>query len=386
MHQKVIRWLYYPLLWCACVSLWTTACGESSVEVEPPPEIVVPPEDNPTQPPPDTTDPDNNPEDIRPTPCTGSLCFNENDPEIQTRIQEYRDWAHPRMLNYIYQWEEYEDEDEAKQLAKDFIDADIEDMAWVAGLCNYYEDELGRVRVQCPEALYPYYTCPHMWFKEPFLALGGLRFKTGDDPICYPDLRPKEHVFCIPHGCREGTVCSGFFGHDPDLSYDDGIEGPLPVCLPIDTCLELREAHQLPVERSCIYRDRTTVQSGQTLIVDDCDSLEEGLCASNCPCASPNATCEFLSETEAVGICATTTCLEYGANPVPCKEHEVCAGIGSYVDFSMDGWVDLRAIIASFLLDELSPPNAITSNLCVAQGSCESFRDRADHRFYISCN
>src|SRR5699024_3204009 len=120
---------------------------------------------------------------------------------------------------------------------------------------------------------------------------------------------------------------------------------PLPICLPIDTCMKLREAHQLPEKQSCFYRDRTTVKTGVIPDVDDCAALDEGLCATNCPCEAFGATCEFLSETDPIGVCATTTCRDFGSPTIPCEDHEVCAYFGPYDDFEMDVWFDLQASI-----------------------------------------
>lgn len=383
MYSPTHRWLYGSYLWLALTAFGAWGCADTNTK-SPPETIVPPPEDN-IKPPPedDTKPPAPDEEEVLPVPCTGDLCFDVNDPEIQARIQEYREWHTPRMREQLEQWEDYDDEDDIQQLAEEYTESNIENMQRLAQICSYYEDDLGRVRVKCPKEIYPYYTCPHMWFKEPFLALGGLRFVHGQDPICFPELAPTSDVLCVPGGCRDGKVCSGYFGHDPVTTHNEELEGPLPVCLSVDTCLALREAHQLHAEESCFYDDYTTVQTAEVLVIDDCSMLENGLCASNCPCTSEHESCAFLSETRDTGFCVTTSC-HY--NKDSCDDNEVCASIDiDNKDINQYGWWNLYELLEISFLTDILAGNLNRIERCIDAETCSNISSQNRNTVRVWC-
>lgn len=161
-------------------------------------------------------------------------------------------------------------------------------------------------------------------------VIGGIRYNTEQLPVCYPQLVPETGVLCNPQGCAPGLVCSGMMtnlteGLDPELA--SLLPEPLPVCLTPEQCLQVRMHQSLDEEQSCYYPDLTTVKTKVIPTVDDCNDLDDGLCAINCPCENPTDECMNLSETHNVGVCSSGTCADFS-----CENQQVCAMIRFYRD------------------------------------------------------
>lgn len=349
---------FLVMLSCAFLA---TGCGEEPTPnpVEPPPEKQDPPPPPTTPPdPPEKEDEEEEEDDFffedLPTdedldmsyltaiPCDDSsadaLCYNKEAfvAEYPERIEAYRAWQYGTYVDGITM------DDEKEQALQEALDKIIEATHELLGSCNYYRDEEGRTRVRCPDEIFGVYACPHMWFQPEMFMLGGIRFQQGEDPICYEEFRPGVGGLCNFMGCSDGDVCSGEFSLLLDHSEDEDPNTyfhPLPVCMPLDMCLEIRAQQGLSDAFSCKFPDGSRAY-GYSVIepVDDCDALEEGLCAINCPCADPDARCSMLSASRPIGMCSTTRC----ATTDDCPAEEACIRDPAEREHGWDTWMYAR--------------------------------------------
>ncbi len=75
------------------------------------------------------------------------------------------------------------------------------------------------------------------------------------------------------------------------------------VCLDAESCLFADSQFPPELRGGCLYPDYTTAVTGVPDSVP-CESLQEGLCSINCPCADTDrSTCWGVSEVRPIGIC-----------------------------------------------------------------------------------
>lgn len=379
--MRIQRFLYLWLL-CALVGAFVfVACGETSGSgpVEPPSD-----EQNDAPPPSDPDDNDDEKEEksgddffiddlptdedldlshLTPIPCDATvpdaLCYDTNAfvAAYPERIETYRQWQYG-----LYAEGETLNEEKENAL-QEVLDKVIESTHEMLGSCNYYRDEQGRTRVKCPDDLQGVFACPHMWFHPEMFVLGGIRYKEGEDPVCYEQLVPEPGGFCNIMGCSDGKVCTGPFSLLLDQSVEEDaneLMSALPVCLSPEMCLELRESQDLYYYDSCFFSDRTRLSSTPEIAhADDCDALDDDLCALNCPCADPQAHCIFISQEHPIGMCSTTRCHSNS----DCSGQEVCVQDQYYRQFDAARWV----------LEDLFGHIDAGFDDCVKPSACESW-------------
>lgn len=383
------RQLLISLLCSLLAAFTVSACGDhgNTKPVEPPPD-----QKQPVPDPPDKKDEEKDKEKekeendndefiedlpsdddldmsyLTPVPCDATapdaLCYNKDafvaaHPE---RIEAYRTWQY----NIYTEGEEMNDVKE--NALQEALDKVVESIHELLASCNYYRDDQDQVRVKCPDELMGLFACPHMWFHPEMFVLGGIRFHEDEDPICYEELVPEPGGFCNVMSCSDGKVCSGPFSLLLDPNEDDEEDdlndyfSALPICVSRERCLQLRESQNLSWSDSCYFSDRTVLTSEPSIpAFDDCDSLEDGLCAINCPCADPEARCTFISQEHPVGMCSTTRCQ---ANQ-DCNGEEVCVQDGYYRQFKAAHW----------LLEDLYGHANATFDDCVQPNACEAWLD-----------
>lgn len=279
------------------------------------------------------------------------------------RIEAYRAWHTAR-------YSEGEDLTEEKRTAlENAMNAVVDATHVILGKCNYYKDADGQTRVHCPDELHGVYACPHMWFHPEMFVMGGVRTHPDEDPICYEHIIPEPGGFCNIMGCSGEQVCTGVFSLNPktdDAEASSGfmmVRNALPVCVNPETCLSLREGHGLSADSSCYFTDRTTLLPDAPSIehVSDCDAIEKGMCAVNCPCEEPDARCVLISQERNVGVCSTNKC----QSSQDCKSNETCIQGRGYRVLPAYDWL---------LTDNYGHGDKAFED-CVDKTICESWRD-----------
>lgn len=302
-------------------------------------------------------------------PCddtqTNHLCYDKTafTEQHADRIAAYRAW----QKTLYSEGEELTDEEEAA--LDNAIDAVIEATHEILGKCNYYKDDNNQIRTHCPDDLSGLYACPHMWFYPEMFVMGGIRVHPDEAPICYEHIIPEPGGFCNIMGCSGEQVCTGVFSSNlrqddvDDTSNSNMIMDALPVCVDPETCMALRESQGLNTNSSCYFSDRTTLSSDDLFIgdVDNCNALEEGMCAVNCPCEEPSARCVLISQERNVGVCTTSKC----QSSQDCTSNETCIQSQVYQALPAYDW----------LFIDLYGHNNKAFEDCVDKVLCEDWRD-----------
>ena len=288
-------------------------------------------------------------ENIVPIPCTGGeLCYDRNNPIVQARVPAYRDW----MLDVQDVESDDYSEDERERI-RAFVDAAIEATHRMLESCNYFRDETGAVRVDCPEEVRELAVCPQNWFLPEMTVAGILPDRNGGPAYCLEDAALEEGKVCATVGCDEGLLCSGSLSLS--APREDLFVGAIYACIERSLCLELREELGAPAEDSCLQWNREPA-TAPTLESQDCGLLEDGLCAVNCPCALPEQQCQLLTENQPVGLCTTSYC----SSNSECSDGESCVVNWSinfdhfWLDYTSggslaalhDGWVASKGVCA----------------------------------------
>lgn len=247
---------------------------------------------SPSEPAPGKKPPATDPQGRPYFPCSGDLCFKG--------VEE----ADPKDLDTL------------KQLLdeKEFQEA-IDELAEKYAACNYYRGPSGFVEVDCPDWV-DVYGCPGQFFN--FLNRYDRVLLSRSDPhhyYCLGEQPTKDHHCSGRWQCPEGQVCSGSLTHDLMGLAHNPVDRS-PTCVSGADCLALEHIEAHRGEDSCFYADFTRPTTGRPA-EQDCNALNVGECAINCPCPvgvsneqheTSEAACHFVSETRPIGICGTNRC------------------------------------------------------------------------------
>ena len=285
-------------------------------------------------------------------PCDGSHCFDRDEWTLDNIPEFFLSPAVEPWLDYFFM---------------------------LYGSCTYWEDEHGLVRSRCPEIIFsdgtfssPNVICPHSWFHS---GIGALRSRSGAPTWCVSDERAEKHggrPSCDNElRCPGGLVCTGQLTAD----WQDFFGGPrgMPHCIDAPSCLTIESVEWPSRDQSCFYGDLTQPQTG-VVAEQDCEALEDGLCAINCPCpegADPMfpSVCHYVSEQRPVGICGNVN--HHCRSDEDCSFYgnmggmgRVCAGIEN-PPLWLEDIHELRL--------ERRPTTTIRPNICVHEAACDAW-------------
>lgn len=255
-------------------------------------------------------------DDPRPIlPCDGKLCYSSTDPETQNA---YNDFYHKLAPDIPEDLEDPLEEAFLREQQEDILQT-LQFMSDSYSACNYTEKREGIVVAECPSWTTDVRGCPGFFFDfYNHENLPGILELSGKDPQKYLCFYGKRFTDAKTFNCRDGQVSSGAL----TTRWNDN-DSHSSHCMTPDLCMQLSEDEGIKGEDVCFYGDFTTADSGE-IAPQDCDSLEPGTCAINCPCGSAadgaDQGCQFLSEDNPVGICGLGSCShaeDYRNCPLP---------------------------------------------------------------------
>lgn len=292
-------------------------------------------------------------------PCEGELCYSAADPKTQDAYNDMYQRLAPEIP-----------EDLEDPVQRDFLREQQEKilkrlqfMSDSYSACSYSERGEDIVVAECPQWTTDVRGCPGFFFD--FFNhenLPGVIELATEDPKKHLCFYGKRFSGGKAFNCIDGQVRSGAL----TTRWDDS-DSTKPSCFPPELCMQLSEDEKISREDVCFYGDFTTAQTGE-ITPQDCDTLEPGTCAINCPCGSaaegPDQGCQFLSEDNPVGICGLGSCYhpeDHNSCPLPTLS---CAMP------KIPAWVQAAV--------QQGPMEDAPLGVCVAPSACETWSENND--------
>lgn len=263
--------------------------------------------------------------------------------------------AYREYLEWVYEYDSPDWSAEERVRITAYLDAMVDATHRALESCNYWRNDEGELRVECPEELGGVVACPHMWWRPEMFVVGAIPQRGETPGLCLEDVTIRPGRVCIPGGCDEGYVCSG------DLTaIDDDYVISIPVCIERERCIELRDRYGLDPERSCLQANLEPAMT-TTLPTVDCSELSEGQCASNCACADPGEQCQLVTETQEIGLCS----------PSFCTKTEDCSGdlVCAWNENGNFHWMMLDYLDSDFTF--LYENYVVHGGVCVSDAACQ---------------